>query len=50
MLTLSTRKIERTFLDLEVFRESPHLSADARQCGCQKRHDHDAIGPIFIRA
>ena len=36
MLALSTGKIERTFLNLEVFRNRPHLSADARQRCCQK--------------
>jgi hypothetical protein len=48
MLALSTRKIERTFLDLKVFRKSPHLSANARQWGCQKWHGHGAIALFFI--
>jgi hypothetical protein len=50
VLTLSARKIERPFLDLEVFRKSPHLSADARQRRCQKRQGHGAIGLCFILA
>ena len=35
------------FLDLEIFRKSPHLSADARQRRCQKRHGHGAIRPLL---
>jgi hypothetical protein len=49
MLTLATREIERAFLNLEIFRKSPHLSADTRQFGCQKRHGHGAIALFFIR-
>jgi hypothetical protein len=31
---------ERAFFNLEIFRNRPHLSTDARQCCCQIRHGH----------
>jgi hypothetical protein len=49
MFTLSTGEIQRMLLNLEIFRERPHLSANARQRRRQKRHGHGAIALFFIR-